>query len=320
MLARLAENLFWGGRYLERAEDVTRLVDVTHHLLLESPPAEVDRTWTAVLEQLHVSDGFDAWRSGLAAPLSTTDAALRYLMVERDNPSAVSSCLWSARENSRSVRELISAEAWEATNGLFLKLNARDLAAEVVDRPYDVFSTVKLGCQTIVGVLIETMPRDEAYRFLTLGRMLERAEMTSRLIDVRYEQLLVDRSARQRVALLRSIGALESFRRRYGVSNEPNDVLALLLLDADHPRSVLFALDRAEEQLVRIGSGDGRAARALGRARAGLRYRDVEELLAEGLHDFLDALQHRLRETSDAVAAEFFRHTPPGAMIAVATA
>ena len=320
MLARLAENLFWGGRYLERAEDTTRLIDVTHHVLLEAPPAEVERTWDAVLDQLHVSYAFAEWRSKQDASLSLTDAVLRYLVVERDNPGAVLSCMWAARENARSVRELISAEVWEAMNGLFLKLSSRDIAAEVVDRPYDVFATVKLGCQTVIGVLTETMPRDEAYRFVMLGRMLERAEMTARLIDTRYEQLVLDTSPRQRVALLRSIGALESFRRRYGVSTDANDVLALLLLDADHPRSVLFALDRAEEQLVRIGSGRGPAARELGRARAGLRYRDVPELLEADLHEFLEQLQSRIRDTAEAIAAEFFRHTPPGAMVAVATA
>lgn len=318
MLARLAENLFWGGRYLERAEDTTRLIDVTHHLLLEAPPSRAAVTWGGVLDQLHLTPLYRAWHG--SDELATT-SVLRFLVLAEENPSSVVGSLTSARENARSVRELISAEVWEATNALYIALGRRDIAAELADRPFEVFRTVRQGCQGVLGAVTESMPRDEAYRFLTLGRMLERAEMTSRLLEVRQEELLGGAStARDRVALLRSIGALESFRRAFGGSQDPRDVLALLLLDANHPRSVLFALDRAEELLQHIGSGSGRSARALGRTRASLRYRDIHELLDAGLIGFLGDLQDRVRETSEAVAAEYFRHTPPGALHAVASA
>lgn len=316
MLARLAENLFWGGRYLERAEDTTRLVDVTHHLLLEAPPARAVQVWTDVLAQLHVLPLYHQWRG--SDEVEST-AVLRFLVLAPENPSSVVGSLTNARENARSVRELISAEVWEATNALYLSLGGRDVAAELTDRPFEVFRTVRQGCQGVLGAVTESMPRDDAYQFLTLGRMLERAEMTSRMLEVRQRELLDGGSARDRVALLRSIGALESFRRAFGGSEDPRDVLALLLLDARHPRSVLFALDRAEEQLQSIG-GDGRAARTLGRTRAALRYRDVDELLDEGLVAFLGGLQERVRETSEAVAAEYFRHSPPGGLHAVASA
>lgn len=317
MLARLAENLFWGGRYLERAEDTTRLVDVTHHLLLEAAPSRASASWTEVLEQLHLLEAYRDWHG---SEMVVSGAALRFLVLEPGNPSSVVVSLTSARENARSVRELISAEVWEATNALYLALGRRDVAAELEDRPFEVFRTVRRGCQGVLGAITESMPRDDAYRFLTLGRMLERAEMTARLLEVRQQELLDGTTARDRVALLRSIGVLESYRRAFGASEDPRDVLALLLLDATHPRSVLFALDRCEEQLQQLGAGDGRAVRTLGRVRAGLRYRDVDELLEAGLVGFLEGLQDQVRATSEAVAADYFRHSPPGALHAVASA
>lgn len=318
MLARLAENLFWGGRYIERAEDATRLVDVTHHLLLEAPPSRAAGTWTEVLRQLHLLEAYRAWHGSDEV---ATGPVLRFLVIEPSNPSSVVGSLTAARENARSVRELISIEVWEATNALYLALGRRDLAAELDDRPFELFRTVRQGCQGVLGAVAETMPRDDPYRFLTLGRMLERAEMTARIVEVRQGDLLDGvGGTRDRVALLRSIGALESFRRGSGGSQDPRDVLSLLLLDPTHPRSVLFALDRAEEQLQQIGSGDGRARRALGRTRASLRYRDVQEVLDAGLVNFLEQLQREVRHSSEAVAAEYFRHSPPGALHAVASA
>lgn len=318
MLARLAENLFWTGRYLERAEGTSRLVDVTYHLLLESPPSEIASTWEEVLDQLRLLDDYARWQHGEFTAIRPQDV-LRFLVAEQDNPSSITAALARVRENARSVRELISTEVWQAVNDLHLRLGGRDVRAEIEDRPYEVFRTVTTGCQTIIGVIIETMPRDEAFRFLTLGRMLERAQMTSRFVDARYAQLAADTSFQHQMALLRSIGALESFRRRFGASTEAQDVLALLLLDGDHPRSVLFALDRAEEVLGHLPTGSGRSLRAVGRTRAGLRYRDVDELLDAGLHDFLVGLQQRVAGASDAIADEFFRHVPPGSLHTVAT-
>lgn len=321
MLARLAENLFWSGRYLARAEETARLVDVTYHRLLESPPTEVAETWEQLLEQLHVRELY-LREQGAGEFMAIRPAeVLRFLVLEESNPSSVVASMSRVRENARSVRELISAEMWHAVNELYLRLGARDLEAELTDRPFDVFRTVVRGCQTITGVARETMPRDEAYLFLTVGQTLERAQLTARLVDVRYEQLRTgDAPHQQRVALLRSIGTLESFRRRFGASTDPHDLLRLLLLDERHPRSVLFALNRAEEALGRLGGPTGRSLRAVGRARAGLGYRDVDELLDVGLHQFLDALQGRLRAASEEIAEEFFLHLPPGAMHAVASA
>lgn len=319
MLARLAENLFWAGRYLVRAEDTARMVDVTWHMLLESPSTEVAGAWEDLLDVLHQTDAFHAWADGSDAVVAVRpDDVVRWLVSERSNHGSVLASAAAARENARSVRELLSSEVWEAVNDLHLTLHRRDLPHELGDQPYDLFRTVKVYCQTVVGVAAETMPRDEAFRFLLLGRALERAEMTCRLLSMRWERLLVDPSFQLAPTLLRSVGALEAFRKRHRASSDPVDVLALLVLDRDLPRSVLFQLELAAAQLDRVGrGGEGPSARRLGRARAALRYRDADELAALGVPEMLERIQVEIRETTEAIGHEFFTHAPTGALHAV---
>ncbi|MFP5308917.1 MAG: alpha-E domain-containing protein [Actinomycetes bacterium] len=324
MLARLAENLFWAGRYLERAEDTARMVDVTYHTLLESPQQEVAQAWEQLLDVLHLTQLYldrHAGPDGIA--VVRPERVIEFLVIDPDNPGSITASVTRARENGRSVRELISSELWEATNDLHLTLRARDLHADLADQPFELFRTVKQRCQTIAGVATETMPRDDAWRFLTLGRMLERAEMTCRLLNVRYGQL-ADQTApvafHHWVGVLKSVSALEAFRKRYRASMDPVAVVEFLLLSREFPRSVLFALETAERQLEHLGGGDAsRARRILGRSRAALQYRDVGELMEEGLHHFLDLVQDRVHSTASAVADEFFRHTPEGTLHAIAT-
>jgi uncharacterized alpha-E superfamily protein len=173
------------------------------------------------------------------------------------------------------------------------------------------------------------MPRDAGWRFLALGRLIERAEMTCRLIDVRYAQLDVLDSLEPRVpddgglhhwvAVLKSASAFEAFRRRYRSTADPVDVVEFLLLADDLPRSVVYCLTAAMGQLEALSRGrPSRAVRLLGRTTSSLQYRDIAELLEEDLHDFLEDVQQRIHEVAEAVADEFFRHQPPGAMHAVA--
>lgn len=323
MLARLAENLFWAGRYIERAEDTARMVDVTYHTLLESPTREVARSWEELLDVLHLTALFHDRQDGAAPGAGTPEEVIAFLVLDEGNPGSIVSSVARARENGRSVRELISSELWEAVNDLHLALRARDLGRDVADQPYELFRLVKQRCQTISGVAMETMPRDDAWRFLTLGRQLERAEMTCRLLNVRYGQLVGDSagvSFHHWVAVLKSVSALEAFRKRYRGSMDPIEVVEFLLLSRDFPRSVLYALETAERQLGHIGGGPAsRAVRLLGRTRAGLQYRNVGELMDEGLHPFLDTVQDHVSQVAGAVAGEFFRHTPEGHLRSIAT-
>jgi len=333
MLARLAENLFWAGRYVERAEDTARMVDVTYHTLLESSSVEVSQSWMQLLDVLSARSAF-----GDRAPEPA--AVMRFLVLDPDHDGSITACVARARENVRSVRELVSSELWEAVNDLYLAMRSRDLAHELTDQPHGLFSFVRRSSMTIYGVASETMPRDEGWRFMALGRLLERAEMTCRLLEVRYPQLerLAEASRRPAtstderprgadrvdfhhwIAVLKSASAFEAYRRRYRASMDPVDVAEFLLLAPDLPRSVLYCLLAASAQVDELCGGvSSPAARRLGRVTASLQYRDVSELFDIGLHEFLDQVQVEIGLVTEAVAAEFFRHHPDGSMHAIVT-
>lgn len=333
MLARLAENLFWAGRYVERAEDTARMVDVTFHTLLESPRGRDTQSWEQLLDVLHLRP---IYGNGPVEPERT----IEFLVVDRENPGSITACITRARENVRSVRELVSSELWESVNELHLALLSRDMATEVRDQPSMLLRTILRNCATIYGVASETMPRDDVWRFMALGRLLERAEMTCRLIDVRYGQLEglaeppTDQTAASGetaigtgradfhhwTAVLKSASALEAYRRRYRSSMNPVDVVEFLLLEPDLPRSVLFTLTGAMAQLNALSEGHASiATRRLGRATSSLQYRDVSELFDVGLHTFLSEMQDQVAGVAEAVAVEFFRNQPAGAMHAIAS-
>lgn len=307
MLARHAENLFWAGRYIERAEDTARILDVTYHGLLEAAPTEAARAWQDVLAVLRLDQDFEAL--GYTADAVSVSS---FLVSDGDNPGSIASAVARARDNLRSVRELVTTDVWAAVNRFHLDLCARDLRADIEVQPYELYAFVKQRCQLVAGVAAETMPRDDGWRFLQVGWMLERAEMACRLLDVRY-------AGEQRVGFhhwlstLKSASASEAYRRTYRGSMDPDDVLEFLLLSRRFPRSVLFCLRRAEDDLATLALGGGeqlsRPERLLGRIRADLEYRDVAEIVADGLHEHLDALQRGVRQVAEAVALAYFRNS-----------
>jgi uncharacterized alpha-E superfamily protein len=307
MLARLAENLFWAGRYIERAEDIALLLDVTYHGLLESPPSEAGAAWRDLLEVLQVASAFEA--SGRT--LDDTGVS-EFLVLEESLPISIVSCVHNTRENARSVRELVSTELWQTINNFSMELHDRDLRTDLARNPHELYGTVKLRCQTIYGVASETMPRDDGWRFMMLGRMLERAEMTCRLLNVRYAQLTASPHAgfHDWVGVLKCASAFEAYRKSYKARMDPAQVVEFLLLKEDFPRSVLFCLRAAESGLAHLGplGQVTRPQRLLGRIRAELEFRSIDELLHEGLHGFLDRVQEQVWVVADAVADQFFRH------------
>jgi uncharacterized alpha-E superfamily protein len=314
MLSRLAENLFWMGRYIERAEDTALMLDVTYHGLLESSPAEAGLAWWGLLEVLHLDQ---AYRDRFGDEGEATGSRVtKFLVLDAENKGSITSSVERTRENARSVRELVSTELWQAINTFYLDLRARDLRRELERNPHDVYGMVKLSCQTIYGVASETMPRDDGWRFMMLGRMLERAEMTCRLLNVRYAQLTANPHAgfHDWMTVLKSASAFEAYRKSYKASMNPGQVVEFLLFSEDFPRSVLFCLRTAENGLAKLGpaavSGGPlltRPRRLLGRIRAELEYRDLEDLMSEGLQPFLDRVQEEVWAVADAVADQFFR-------------
>lgn len=306
MLARLAENLFWAGRYLERAEDTALMLDVTYHGRLESPPEEVGIVWWGLLEVLHLADVFSERHDQ-----ATDQTVAEFLVLDQGNPGSIAASVGLVRENMRSVRELVSTELWQAVNTFWLDLRARDLRSDLAEQPHELYRTVKLRCHTIYGVASETMPRDDGWRFMVLGRMLERAEMTCRLLNVRCAQLTASPHAgfHDWVGVLKSASGFEAYRKSYKATMDPDRVVEFLLTGEHFPRSVLFCLRAAEANLAKLGPLGvvTPPQRLLGRLRAELEYRDIDELLSD-LHRFLDSAQEQVWAVAEAVADQFFRH------------
>ena len=307
MLSRHAESLFWTGRYLERAGDTARMLDVTYHALLESPHAEAQRTWLELLEVLKLKEAFLADNDHVSARTVT-----RFLVVEAGNPGAIVPSIGRARENARSVRELISTELWEAINTFWLELQERDLDLEIQHQPYEVYRLVKRRCQEVAGSAFETMPHDDGWRFLLLGWMLERAAIVCRLLNVRtrrYTEGEEELEFYAAVELLKSASALEAFRKTYPGAMSLANVVGFLLLSPTFPRSVLYSIRSAETRLTQLAAGPmSRPQRVLGRLRGDLDYADPVELLAGDLHGFLDRVEEDLRGITDLVGVQFFRN------------
>jgi len=305
MLSRHAEDLFWLGRYIERAEDTARMLDVTYHNLLESPPDDESTAWSELLEVLYLGASFEE---------GTLDggAVSSYLVTDRENLGSIYSAVARARENARGLRDRISTELWEAINRFYLELGDPDLESKVIDRPYEVFRSVKSQCQLISGVASQTMPRDEGYRFIVLGWMLERAEMTCRLLAVRYAGLSRSETPmgfHAWVSVLKSVSAYEAYLKAHDASLHPTRVLEYLLLDRDFPRSVFYCLRTVEDQLTILTGRSQQTAvgRAIGRVRARAEFCDIEDILDDGLDQFLQSLQVEIYDVAEEVEAHFFK-------------
>jgi uncharacterized alpha-E superfamily protein len=305
MLARDAESLFWTGRYLERAEDTARLLDVTYHGMLETTPAEEAMAWRDVLSAVRLERAFaDTNR----APGAT--AVSEFLVLDPENSGSILSAVEQARENARTVREQLSTELWESLNSFCLELRARNLRADLEFQPHELYGMVRRQCQTVAGVAAETMSRDEGWRFFVLGWNLERAEMSCRLLSARYRQLSPS-AFHQWMNTLRSASGLEAYRRSYRASMDPADVVEFLLLSRTFPRSVLFSLRTAENALVHLAP-DGeltRPLRQLGRLRSGLEFADVRELMQGDLGEELRQVEEGIRQVAASVATQYFSNS-----------
>jgi uncharacterized alpha-E superfamily protein len=304
MLSRHAEDLFWLGRYVERAEDTARMLDVTYHNLLESPTTHETSAWKELLEVLYL----DATYTG---PLEGR-AVSSYLVTDRSNAGSIVSAVGRARDNARGLRDRISTELWEAINVFYLELARTDFVVDVERQAYEVFRSIKSRCQLISGVAAQTMPRDEGYRFMMLGWLLERAEMTCRLLAVRYARLAAKEETmgfHAWVSVLKSVSAYEAYLKAHDASLNPTDVLTFLLLDQEFPRSVLYCLQHVERLFDQLAGADEHndVERAIGRVRARTQYCDIEAILGGGLDEFLEDLQKEIYQVSNEVEDQYFR-------------
>ena len=303
MLSRIAESLFWVGRYLERAEDTARILDVQIHQLLEDATNDEALASKALLSVM----GIDETDDETLLDLGHVTALLAF---DRAQPSSIVSSLVGARENARGIRETISSELWECLNATYVALDQRVATARAIG-PHAFFrfaNYVKERVAIAAGIADATMSRDDGWRFLVLGRSLERVDMTARLLSVR---LSLPESMSDWVTTLRCCSAHEAYLRTYHGAVDAEHATEFLLLDRLFPRSAYFALSTAETCLVeldpdrtRLGTDD-EARRILGRGRAALEYRQIGDLLDE-MPAHLMALQRSCSEATFAVANRYF--------------
>jgi uncharacterized alpha-E superfamily protein len=304
LLSRIAETLFWIGRYVERADDTARILDVYVHRMLEEPSGDEDAGCRALLSILGVgSPGEERQEIG---------TALMRLAYDEATPSAIAGALHAARAGARSVREVISTEMWECLNVTWHDLRTRQRSAERLG-PHVYLRYVRERAALFSGLADATMSRDEGWRFLILGRSLERLDMTARLLSLR---MPATPYAPDWSMLLRASGADESYLRTHGGTGEPGLVAGFLLLDRLFPRSAVHALATAEECLSALEPGPDRvgvtdlARRPIGLLRTRLEYSDAS-LLLDQLPELLSALQSTCVQASEAVADRYFQYVAP---------
>jgi len=304
VLSRIAESLFWIGRYVERADDTARILDAFLARLLEDPWSDEDVACRSLLAILGVDSS--------AEERLTAGDALERLAFDTDDPSSIAGAVFAARENARGARETISSEMWECLNVTWHTLSSRRRAAERLG-PSLFLSFVRERAAVLAGLAESTMSRDEAWRFHTLGRSLERADMTARLLSV---QLLTSDGPGDWRTVLRACGAHESFLRTHGGALEPTRVVEFLMMDRLFPRSALHALTAAEQALRDLAPATERAGvrdaarRPIGQVRTRLEYADLNHLLDE-LPAHLRALQQACAACSAAVTTRYFKHAAP---------
>jgi uncharacterized alpha-E superfamily protein len=313
MLARTVENVYWLARYLERAENTARLISVNAHLLLDLPRG-IAPGWLPLVDITGSRARFDE-RYRRAAERDV----VQFLVTDRDNPGSIVSSLNLARENARALRDVLPAESWEELNRFFLRLSEELPAGLSRAARFDFLKRSVLVSQTLTGMLDGTMSRNDAHTFMMLGRNLERADMTSRIIDVRSAQLLPSDTAELRpfdtiqwMSVLRSLSGYEMYRleRRARVSR--TDVLEFALRDERFPRSCLFCLLQTELCLHGLPRS-GAARSSLMNACHFLTGAELASLDQEGLHELIDRVQLHLTALHETIAGSYFPRQPAAA-------
>jgi uncharacterized alpha-E superfamily protein len=316
MLSRVADSIYWMSRYAERAENVARFIEVNLQLMLDSPSGE-DQQWQPLVNTTGDHETF-AKRYGEG----TQQNVIHFLTFDAENPNSILSCVRAARENARTIREIISSEMWLQLNKYYLMVTAAAEDSSAQRNPHEFFTEVKNANLLFNGVAGATMTHGEPWHFFHMGRMLERADKTSRILDVKYFILL--RSVQdvgtpfddiQWAAVLRSASAFEMYRKRHGRIS-PKHVVEFLLLDREFPRAINFCLLAARDSLHAISgtpAGTFRYApeKLLGQLCSDLSFTSVDEVINSGLHEYLDNLQTRMNQVAGGIFETFFALKTP---------
>ena len=315
MLSRVADSIYWMHRYIERAESYARFLTVNFNMSLDLPP-QMQEQWGPLLT---ITDDMSNYL--LHHPEVTKAGVIDFMTFDMRNPNSISSALYMARENARTVRESISVEMWEQINRVYLMMkDAGKGALQYTEDPRAFYKELINGCQLFNGIAAATISREEAWHFGRMGTFLERADKTSRLLDVKYHILLPHANTvgspidlLQWAALLRSVSAYSLYRKQFGLIR-PDLVIEFLVLNRTFPRSIFFCVNTSLESLKEVsgpvlGRKYNTAEKLLGAMRSKVEYREIGEIFEKGVHEYLDLLQMEINQVSDAIFETFFSPT-----------
>ena len=313
MLSRVADSIYWINRYVERAENYARFLSVNINLSLDAPGLFTEQ-WEPILTATADSNTFKLYYDE-----ASRENVITYLTLDSRNPNSIYSCLAAARENARTIRETLPKELWEHLNGLYIKVkNSYGNRAIIAENPLPFCDEIKFSCQLFWGIIDSSVTRNEGFHFGRLGKFLERADKTSRFLDVQYFTVLpeaeVSGTPKELLiwsAVLKSVSAFNMYRQQYK-NLTPSQIIKFLILDKNFPRSVLYSLRRAEMSLyeisgVKIFDGYSNSAeKVISRLRYDVEFADINEIIAGGLHSYLDNFQIASNKIGDAIFDNYF--------------
>jgi uncharacterized alpha-E superfamily protein len=305
MLSRVAHSLYWMARYIERAENIARIVDVNLQLLLDIRDLDEKKLVTYWLPIVQATGDEEAFFK--LHPHANGPAVTEFLVFQMENPSSIVQSICQARENARMVRDQITLELWEELNRLYWFVRTPTARQVWKESPSDFFQQIKAGSLHIIGLTYATLIHNEGWRFVQVGKFIERADKTTRILDLRYKSLpekglpktINHTETLEWAAILRSCSAWDSYKSIHGAEITPRLVAEFLLLNEDFPRSVRFCMGELNMALRRIsGVAEGRfcndAEKLAGRLVAELQFSTIDEIFEAGLHDYLDLLQMKM--------------------------
>ena len=307
MLSRTADHLYWMARFTERAENLARLLDVTHQMsLVPQSVAAANQNWGAILALNSLEHAF-----ARSYDQVTAENVLRFMVCDADNQSSIYSCLRAARENAHAVRGTLTAETWESCNFTWIELREQQFEQILSAGIGEFFEWVKLRSALTRGVTFGTMLQDEALHFIRLGGLIERADNTARILDVKYHVLRTNGDEDttdfyQWGALLRSLSAFEVYRKVYRDAITPARVAELLMLRPDMPRSLhacATGIIRVLKSITNAQSAE--TERRAGMLHAHVHFTRIDDVLAQGLHAYLADIMDRIYELGDGISHDF---------------
>jgi uncharacterized alpha-E superfamily protein len=321
MLSRTADHLFWMARYMERAENTARMLDVNYEASLLPQSADAaDKGWKGLLSISELSGDF-AKRHGAVTPASV----IRYMVSDEDNGSSIRNCLQAARENARAVRGTLTTEVWETQNQTWLEFQRKVANDSYLRDPSSLFEWVKFRSHLSRGVTVGTMLQDEAFHFLRIGSFLERADNTARLLDVKFHAVEseyhgggngggnsgvsgrdIEVDFYHWSGILRSVSGFEVYRKVYRNVIRPEKVAELLILRPDMPRSLAACMQEVVANLKMVANEQStETLRRAGRLHADLQYGRIDEILATGLHAYLTQFLERVGTLGAGISRDF---------------